>query len=60
MSRRIDRHLLDDVSRQARESPRLRKNLNFHATDDFPAHRLLNAREHALALLREGLLGKLR
>ena len=24
------------------------------------AHRLLNAREHALALLREGLLGKLR
>ena len=45
MIRRIDRHLLDDVSRQARESPRLRKNLNFHATDDFPAHRLLNAIE---------------
>jgi len=45
MIRRIDRHLLDDVSHQARESPRLRKNLNFHATDDFPAHRLLNAIE---------------
>jgi cupin fold WbuC family metalloprotein len=41
----IDRHLLDEVSREAAASPRRRKNRNFHPSDDFPAHRLLNAIE---------------
>lgn len=41
----IDRALLDAVSNEAAGSPRLRKNRNFHAADDFPAHRLLNAVE---------------
>jgi cupin fold WbuC family metalloprotein len=41
----IDRHLLDEVSREAAASPRRRKNRNFHQGDDYPAHRLLNAVE---------------
>jgi len=41
----IDRQLLDQVSLQARQAPRLRKNYNFHPSDDFPCHRLLNALE---------------
>jgi len=41
----IDAALLDEVSAEARQSPRGRKNRNFHAADDFPAHRLLNAIE---------------
>ncbi|HEY6839358.1 MAG TPA: WbuC family cupin fold metalloprotein [Geobacteraceae bacterium] len=41
----IDRQLLDELSRQARENPRLRKNYNLHPSDDFCAHRLLNAME---------------
>jgi cupin fold WbuC family metalloprotein len=45
MIRLIDRQLLDEVSREAGQSPRRRMNLNFHTTDDFPAHRLLNAIE---------------
>ncbi|MDQ6894003.1 MAG: WbuC family cupin fold metalloprotein [Acidobacteriota bacterium] len=36
--------LLGEVSREARDSPRLRKNRNFHAMSD-PVHRLLNAVE---------------
>ncbi|HEY6148662.1 MAG TPA: WbuC family cupin fold metalloprotein [Thermoanaerobaculia bacterium] len=36
--------LLGEVSREARENPRLRKNRNFHAMSD-PVHRLLNAVE---------------
>jgi cupin fold WbuC family metalloprotein len=36
--------LLGEVSREARESSRLRKNRNFHAMSD-PVHRLLNAIE---------------
>jgi cupin fold WbuC family metalloprotein len=36
--------LLSEVSREARENPRLRKNRNFHAMSD-PVHRLLNAVE---------------
>jgi cupin fold WbuC family metalloprotein len=36
--------LLDEVSREARESPRRRKNRNFHEMTD-PVHRLLNALE---------------
>ena len=41
----IDRQLLDDLSREARENPRLRKNYNLHPSDDFCSHRLLNAME---------------
>lgn len=41
----IDAALLDSVSEQARQSPRRRKNYNFHATDTDAAHRLLNAVE---------------
>lgn len=41
----IDKSLLDEVSMQAKESPRLRMNYNFHETLDAPAQRLLNALE---------------
>lgn len=41
----IDRALLDAVSAEARNHPRLRKNRNFHRSDDAPGHRLLNAIE---------------
>ena len=41
----VDRDLLDRVSRMATESPRRRKNFNFHAADAEPSHRLLNAIE---------------
>lgn len=43
--RAIDGALLDAVSAQAAAGPRGRKNYNFHAADDAPAHRLLNAIE---------------
>ena len=39
----IDQALLDELCAAAAASPRRRKNRNFHATDDHPAHRLLNA-----------------
>lgn len=41
----IDQQLLDGVTAQAVASPRRRKNHNFHAADDAPCHRLLNAIE---------------
>jgi len=41
----IDAALLDEVSAEAKASPRLRKNRNFHPTDEHPGHRLLNAVE---------------
>lgn len=41
----IDKQLLDDVSAQAKESPRLRKNHNFHRSLDEKCHRFLNAVE---------------
>lgn len=41
----INQSLLDEVSAEAKAAPRLRKNRNFHAADDAPAHRLLNAIE---------------
>jgi cupin fold WbuC family metalloprotein len=41
----IDTALLDQVCREAAASPRRRKNRNFHPSDDYPAHRLLNAIE---------------
>jgi cupin fold WbuC family metalloprotein len=41
----IDKEQLDDLSAQARENPRGRKNLNIHPADDFCCHRLFNAIE---------------
>ena len=41
----IDQSLLDRVSTQATQSPRLRKNLNFHPDEEFCSHRLLNGME---------------
>jgi cupin fold WbuC family metalloprotein len=41
----IGNDLLDAVSAQARSSPRLRRNRNFHEGDDSRCHRLLNAIE---------------
>lgn len=45
MIRLIDDALLDEVSAEARQSPRGRKNRNFHNNDAQPGHRLLNAIE---------------
>ena len=42
-TRRIDEALLNQTSQTAAASDRLRKNANFHPSDDFPAHRLINA-----------------
>lgn len=39
----IDRALLDQTCQTAATSDRRRKNANFHPSDDFPAHRLINA-----------------
>lgn len=39
----IDKALLDELCAEAAQSPRRRKNRNFHGRDDHPAHRLLNA-----------------
>lgn len=41
----IDEQLLDQVSNQAKESPRLRMNYNFHQSLDEKCHRMLNAVE---------------
>lgn len=41
----IDKNLLDEVSTQAKVSPRLRKNYNFHHSLDELCHRMLNAVE---------------
>ncbi|CAG4884886.1 Tryptophan synthase beta chain like [Georgfuchsia toluolica] len=41
----IDHKLLDEVSAEARNNLRRRKNRNFHTGDDAPANRLLNAIE---------------
>ncbi len=41
----IDKILLDNVSEQAKESPRLRMNFNFHQSLDEKCHRFLNAVE---------------
>lgn len=37
--------IFDSLSAEARATPRKRKNLNFHPSADFPAHRFLNAIE---------------
>lgn len=41
----IDKKLLDKVSAEAKESPRLRMNFNFHQSLDEKCHRFLNAVE---------------
>ena len=41
----IDTTLLDKVSKEAKESPRLRMNYNFHPSLDDKCHRFLNAVE---------------
>ncbi len=41
----IDEKLLDQVSEQAKESPRLRMNYNFHSSLQDKCHRMLNAVE---------------
>ena len=41
----IDQALLDTVSDQAKASPRLRMNYNFHQSLDEKCHRFLNAAE---------------
>ena len=41
----IDQDLLDKVSSEAKESPRLRMNYNFHQSLDDKCHRFLNAVE---------------
>ena len=41
----ITRQLLDEISLLAKQSPRLRKNYNFHHADENICHRLLNAME---------------
>lgn len=41
----IDKKLLDEVSEQAKNSPRLRMNYNFHHSLDEKCHRMLNAVE---------------
>jgi len=41
----FDQTQLDQLSAQAQENPRLRKNLNIHPADDFCCHRLFNAVE---------------
>ena len=42
-TRKIDRPLINQTASEARLSARGRKNANFHPTDSFPAHRLMNA-----------------
>ncbi len=41
----IDKKLLDEVSAQAKSSPRLRMNYNFHGSLQDKCHRMLNAVE---------------
>ena len=43
----IDQKTLDELTSQARENPRLRKNLNLHPADASRGHRLFNAVEPA-------------
>ena len=45
MMKLIDKHLLDEVSRQAQKSGRLRMNYNFHQSLEDKCHRFLNAVE---------------
>lgn len=47
---RIDTNLLNGVTAQAKESPRLRMNYNFHASLEAKVQRLLNALEPGTVL----------
>ena len=47
---KIDNNLLDIVSKQAKESQRLRMNFNLHERLDSPVQRLLNAMEPGTVL----------
>lgn len=47
---KIDKQLLDKVSKAAKDSARLRMNHNFHETLDAPVQRLLNAFEPGTVL----------
>jgi cupin fold WbuC family metalloprotein len=46
----IDKKLLDEVSAQAKATPRLRKNYNFHPSVDDLCYRMLNALEPGTAI----------
>ena len=50
MMKLINEQLLDSITAQAKESPRLRMNYNFHDRLDAPAQRLLNALEPGTVL----------
>ncbi|RTL00559.1 MAG: cupin fold metalloprotein, WbuC family, partial [Neisseriaceae bacterium] len=41
----INRQMLDELSEEARQLPRLRKHRNFHDADNAPCHRLIIAIE---------------
>ncbi len=41
----VDQALLDELSAQARQLPRKRKNFNFHSSNEAQCHRILNAVE---------------
>ena len=41
----IDDQLVNDLAEEAKKSPRLRKNYNFHQSLDYKCHRFLNALE---------------
>ena len=56
MIRLIDCSLLDEISSEARDSLRKRKNRNFHASDNALANRLLNAVEQVPTLRRIAIL----
>ena len=56
----IDKNLLDEVSEQAKESPRLRMNYNFHQSLEDKCHRFLNAVEPGTKVeIRNGGTGSL-
>ena len=46
----ISEDLLNQVTQEALQSPRLRMNYNFHTSMDAPVHRMLNALEPATYL----------
>ena len=58
----IDENLLNEVSVQAKESPRLRMNYNFHRSLDEKCHRFLNAVEPGtvVPIHRIGILVRMR
>jgi cupin fold WbuC family metalloprotein len=51
----INKELLDEITRQAKESPRLRMNYNLHDNLDAKAQKLLNALEPGTILPFTGI-----